>query len=133
MQNLKSIPDHALLSQIKNLAFEERRLGVEILYRLREIEVRQLFAKEGYGSLHEFAVKALHYSDGAAHRRIQAMRLLKDMPDAEILDAMADLALKALDPALKQGRSANADRSTERRKIHQCPLQPTDCPTARTA
>ena len=83
MKNLKSISDQELLSQIRSLSGEERRIGLEILYRLREIEERKLFATLGYGSLHEFAVTELHYSDGAAHRRIQSMRLLKDLPAAE--------------------------------------------------
>ena len=83
MKNLNSISDQELLSQIRSLSGEERRIGLEILYRLREIEERKLFATLGYGSLHEFAVTELHYSDGAAHRRIQSMRLLKDLPAAE--------------------------------------------------
>src|SRR5690606_13044895 len=37
----------------------------------------------GYPSLHEFLVKELQYSDGAAHRRISAMRLVGDVPEAK--------------------------------------------------
>ena len=83
MIQLKSVSDRELLDQTRYLVSEERRLGIEILHRLREIESRQLHAHEGYGSLHEFAVQELQYSDGAAHRRIQAMRLLKELPEAE--------------------------------------------------
>lgn len=83
MKNLKTISDHELLSETRSLAAEERRISVEILYRLREIELRQLYVRERCESLHEFVVKKLSYSDGAAHRRIQAMRLLKDLPEAE--------------------------------------------------
>jgi 5-methylcytosine-specific restriction endonuclease McrA len=83
MKNLKSLSDAELLTEIRSLSSEERRLGVEVLYRLKEIEARKLYALEGYSSLHEFTVKELKYSDGAAHRRIQAMRLLKDLPAIE--------------------------------------------------
>ena len=83
MKSLKTVPDSELLSEARSLVSEERRLGIEILHRLREIELRQLHVKEGYPSLHEFAVRSLSYSDGAAHRRIQAMRLLRNVPEAE--------------------------------------------------
>ena len=83
MKNLKIISDSDLLTEIRSLCSDERRMGIDILYRFREIEFRQLHVREGYESLHEFAVKELRYSDGAAHRRIQAMRLLKDLPEAE--------------------------------------------------
>ena len=93
MNHLKTLPDSELLSQTRSLAAEERRLGVEILHRLREIESRQLHVKEGYTSLHEFAVQALSYSDGAAHRRIQAMRLLRNLPEAEASLKTGELTL----------------------------------------
>jgi hypothetical protein len=83
MKNLKSLSDTELLTEIRSLSSEERRLGVEVLYRLKEIEARKLYALQGYASLHEFTVRELKYSDGAAHRRIQAMRLLKDLPAIE--------------------------------------------------
>ena len=81
--NLKSLSDSALLSKVELLVNKERRVSVEILWHLREIEKRQLFAKRGYSSLWEYATQALGYSAGAASRRLQSMRLLQDLPEVE--------------------------------------------------
>src|ERR1044071_3703544 len=82
MKNLKSLSHSDLISKTKALVSEARRLGTEILHHLREIESRKLYL-ERYSSLHEFVVKELHYSDGAAFRRIQAMRLIRELPQVE--------------------------------------------------
>lgn len=81
MQNLKSLDNAELWDKTKTLAMEERRLSVEILWHLREIERRQLFAERGYPSLFDYCVDALGYSAGAAARRIRSMQLLRDMPE----------------------------------------------------
>lgn len=81
--NLKSLSDAALFDEIHAQARIEREAGIALLHCLREIECRRLHLKRGFPSLHEFLVKELHYSDGAAHRRLNAMRLLKDLPQVE--------------------------------------------------
>src|SRR5438045_2173558 len=81
-KELSRFSDQELLEQTQFLAQEERRIGLEVLHHLREVDRRRLYART-YSSLHEFVVKELHYSDGAAYRRIQAMRLLKELPEIE--------------------------------------------------
>jgi hypothetical protein len=73
--NFKNISDQILLSTTRDLALREREMTTQILWHLREIESRRLFAALGYASLFAYAVKELHYSDGAAVRRVNAMRL----------------------------------------------------------
>jgi len=68
-----------LLLKIETLAREERRITSEILDCLHEIEAQMIYAELGFSSLWEFCVKHLKYSEGAAHRRISAMRLLKGL------------------------------------------------------
>jgi hypothetical protein len=51
----------------------------EILHYLAEIERRRIFAIEGFGSLFDYCVKILGYSEGGANRRIQSMRLLREL------------------------------------------------------
>jgi len=89
----KTLDDQELLSKIKTLVADERRVGIEILSNLREIELRRLFAARGFSSLHEYATKELGYSDGAAFRRISAMRLIADLPEAETKIAQGELSL----------------------------------------
>ena len=79
--NLKSLSDQALLAATEKLAHEERELLIAVLAHLREIERRRLFCDLGFSSLHAYAVKHLKYSDDQAARRINAMRLIKDLPD----------------------------------------------------
>ena len=81
--NLKHLNDAALISKTKSLAVEERRLVSEVIHYLREINRRRLYAARGYESLFAFTVKELGYSDASAYRRINAMRLLSDLPAVE--------------------------------------------------
>ena len=81
MQNPKSLSDASLLNLLQSSVAEERKLTTQVLELLREVERRRLFAGQGYGSLFGYAVKGLGYSEASAARRIQAMRLLKDLPE----------------------------------------------------
>jgi hypothetical protein len=80
VRELKSLDNKKLISHVESLVHEERRMTSEILYCLREIDARMLYAELGFSSLYEFCVKQLHYSEGSAHRRISAMRVLRDLP-----------------------------------------------------
>ena len=74
--------DNQLLSQTKNLVQKERQVNVLVLQHLQEIESRKLYLKRGFPSLFEYAIKELGYSHSAAYRRIKAMRLCRDIPQA---------------------------------------------------
>ena len=74
--------DNQLLSQTKNLVQKERQINVFVLQYLQEIESRKLYLERGFPSLFEYAIKALGYSHSAAYRRIKAMRLCRDIPQA---------------------------------------------------
>ncbi len=73
----RTLSDENLLSQIRCLAAEERKLTTQVLELLREVERRRLFAGLGFSSLFEYAVKELGYSEASVSRRINSMRLLK--------------------------------------------------------
>ncbi len=96
MINLQSLSDVNLLSQIRSLAAEERKLTTQVLELLREVERRRLFAGQGFSSLFEYAVKELGYSEASASRRINSMRLLKDVPGAAALIEKGALNLSTL-------------------------------------
>src|SRR5690349_18064623 len=76
-----------------DLVREERRITLALIETLREIESRMIFAELGYGSLFEFAVRHLGLSEGAAQRRIQAMRLVKSVPEAQVQLESGSLSL----------------------------------------
>ncbi len=78
-----SLSNQALHLKLVSLATEERRITLEVLIHLREVERRRLFAERGHSSLFDYAVRELTYSESAAQRRISAMRVLKDLPELE--------------------------------------------------
>lgn len=87
--NLSFLNDNELLVETTKLVSAERLATAAVLVAINEIEFRRLHLQRGFSSLHEFLVKHLGYSDGAAHRRIAAARLLRSIPEVE--------------PALKNG------------------------------
>lgn len=81
--NLKFKSDEMLVSELKKMVAEERRLLIQILHYLREVESRKLYLSRGFRNLFLFATQELGYSAGAAGRRIRAMRLIKEIPQVE--------------------------------------------------
>lgn len=81
--NLKHLTDHEVLSRTKQLTRDERQILTQILHHLKEVDQRKLFCDLGYQSLFDYTVNELKYSEGQAGRRIQAMRLLKEIPQME--------------------------------------------------
>jgi hypothetical protein len=80
---MKQMSDATIIDVIKQKAHLERELVTEILEYLREIELRRLHLARGFASLFEFCLKELKYSPAEAHVRIQAMRLIKALPEVE--------------------------------------------------
>jgi 5-methylcytosine-specific restriction endonuclease McrA len=81
--NYAGLTDSEIHQGLLRKAADERTLTAEVLKLLKEAERRRLFADLGYGSLYEYCLKELRYSEGSAYRRINAMRLLRDVPDME--------------------------------------------------
>jgi len=101
-----------LVQKLNLLVKEERKLSMEILRSLREVETRRLYAEMGYGSIYEFCIKELKYSEGAAHRRISSMRLLKDWPQVEAAIQEGKLSLTS---ASKVQNFLNAEKREQKR------------------
>ena len=84
---IQSLSNAELLTKTRELIQRERELVLHVLLHMQEIERRKLYLEKGYASLFEFTVQNLGYGEDAAYRRIQAMRLLKSIP--EIQEKMA--------------------------------------------
>ncbi|MEK6706164.1 MAG: HNH endonuclease signature motif containing protein [Bdellovibrionota bacterium] len=129
MQNIKSLPDSVLLSKIKTLAEEERKLTTQVLELLREVEHRRLYAQQGFSTLFEYVVKGLGYSEASAARRINSMRLLKDLPDLKDSIEKGNLNLSTVSTVQsfikreekKTGKAYSIEQKRElTRKIENC-------------
>ena len=77
-----ALSDRELLRETRNLVRHERHRQGAVIDHLTEIEARGLYLQRGFSSLFDYAVRELGYSDAAAARRIGAMRLCADQPDA---------------------------------------------------
>lgn len=97
--NLKHLTDQQLHIDTKNLASYERKITAQLLHHFREIEARKLFSEYGYKSLYAYAVQELGFSEAAAVRRINASRLLKQLPEIEKKIENGDLTLSNLSKA----------------------------------
>ncbi|MGZ3802543.1 MAG: DUF222 domain-containing protein, partial [Bdellovibrio sp.] len=80
MNPLSKISNHDLEFQLKNLVAKERKLLHVILEHIKEVDVRKIYLERAYSSLYEYLVKELGYSGSAAMRRLEAARLLKEVP-----------------------------------------------------
>ena len=76
-RRFSELGDQQLLEQTRRLAANQRCLEVHILDHLDEIDRRGLALRRGFSSLFDYAVRELRFSDAAAQRRIQAMRLCR--------------------------------------------------------
>ena len=82
-KEVKKLSNKQLLSQTKFLVQKERNLHIQVLHHLEEIDSRKLYLEQGFSSLFNYAVKELGYSEGAAYRRIKAMKLCREVPETE--------------------------------------------------
>jgi HNH endonuclease len=80
-ESARNLSDDQLIERLRGHVLEERRVVTSILEYLREVDRRRLYAEAGYPSLWDFCIRELGYSEGAASRRINSMRLLRDLPE----------------------------------------------------
>ncbi len=91
--NIKSLSDKVLLNQTHKLVKKEQNHTLQIIKHLEEIYRRRLFSDLGYNSLFSYCTEHLNYSPAQAQRRINAARLIKDIPQAEKMIEQGTLSL----------------------------------------
>ena len=99
IESIPKLKDQELLKTTADLVQKERHVLTLVLHHLQEVERRRLFSDLGYPSLFEYCVQELKYSEGQAGRRIQAMRLLKELPEIEPMIRSGSLSLTNLSQA----------------------------------
>ena len=107
-----TLGDQQLLDQTKRLAANQRSLEVHILDHLDEIDRRSLALRRGFSSLFDYAVRELRFSDAAAQRRIQTMRLCRRHGWVRAMLHSGDLSLTAA--AQMETAFAAAERRSRR-------------------
>ena len=75
-----SLDSAALARRLGELAGHEREVQVEFLLHLAEFDARRAWAEAGYRSLWDYLLRVVHLREGAAFRRIAAMRVVRRLP-----------------------------------------------------
>ena len=78
--NLTHLSDREVLSGLETLYGSERRMRVQVIAHLVEVESRRIHLDMAYSSMHDFCQRHLGMSEGEAHRRIVAARLVARFP-----------------------------------------------------
>ena len=91
-----------LLREVRKRAATENEATLALIECLREIDSRRLYLELGFNSLHEFAIRDLGLSEGAAHRRISAARLMALIPEVKPALEEGKLNLSTLSLAFKK-------------------------------
>lgn len=84
MNTLSKLNNFELESSLKGLVTKERNLLHVILEHIREVDTRKIYLERAYPSMYEYLVKELQYSGSAAMRRLEAARLLKQLPELSV-------------------------------------------------
>ncbi len=79
--NFNSLSNANLVSCFKNFVLSERKITRQVLECIAEIDRRKLYIENNHTSLFDFLVKDFGYSPGAAMRRIDGARLLRELPE----------------------------------------------------
>ena len=85
-----------LESELKRASTDERLLTKRIVELVAEALRRKIWAGRGYASAHRWLVGEFGYSDSSAGRRLDAARLLADVPDVAEKLATGELTLSGL-------------------------------------
>lgn len=102
--NLKMLNQTELDQRIKSLAQKERDLLYEVLLTIKEIDCRRTYLELGFGSLFDYLVQGVGYSEGSAQRRIDAARLLKEIPDIAVKIQSGEIKLNQISMLQKASR-----------------------------
>src|SRR5512147_306612 len=81
--NPAALDSTTLAACLRATASEERDRQVDFLRYLDAFDAKEAYREAGYGSLWEFCTKDLALREGAAGRRIGAMRVLRAFPRLE--------------------------------------------------
>jgi hypothetical protein len=88
-----------VLSKTEALAEKERQALSELLVFLQEVDERKLYCERKCGSIFQYCVKILKYSESSAQRRIDAMKLLRDIPEVQQKVESGELSLSVASQA----------------------------------
>ena len=79
--NLRTLKNKELHERLKYFLDQENKLNQEILIHLIEVDRRKLFLQMAFPSLFEYLTIGIGFSAASAQRRIDAARLMRQIPE----------------------------------------------------
>ena len=116
VSTVSGLSDSQLLEQTSKLARLDHQIQVFVIDHLLEIESRTLYLSRGFSSLFNYVAHGLGYSDAAAWRRINAMKLCAHVEGARerLRDGSLTLDAAAQLQAAFERRDRERARATRR-------------------
>ncbi len=117
--DLKHLSDQELLQNTLKADSDEKAATLVVLHHLCEVQRRRLFASVGVNSLFAYCIKVLRNSEPEASRKVNAARLLDELPFLEEKIHSGELALSTVSQAqtfFKQEAKSNNAYTTEQKK-----------------
>jgi hypothetical protein len=110
---MKNIYQHETHLKLINLARVERETLAEILELLRHNFKLKIFAKMGYSHITKYMVKELKYSESAAWRRWNALKLTEELPEAKDLINSGEINLSTINKLSTHMKSESIEKKRE--------------------
>lgn len=104
--NLNKLSNQDLNYSLKSLVQKERELLTEILWHIREVDRRELHLAMGYASLFAYLTEYLGYSAASSQRRIDAARLLIELPEVSEMIVSGKINLSQVSMLQQSAREA---------------------------
>lgn len=115
--NLKYLTDTELLKELEKCVQHERQFSIKVLHHLKEVDRRRLYSDQGCKSLYDYVTSKLGYSAGAAYRRVQAARMLAEIPEIAEKIQGGLLTLTHITDAASFFRENNIHKKEEKKEI----------------
>jgi len=109
--NLKTLNRFELDQRIKTLAAKERELLHELVLTIKEIDQRRSYLEFGFPNLFAYMTEGIGYSAGSAQRRIEAARLLVEIPSLGQKIESGEVKLNQISLVQKAARDVSKTRS----------------------
>lgn len=93
MKDLSQLNSEILIKETENAIKNERMNTAVVVRHFHEIYNRKLYLERGFPSLFEMATKYFGYCAGAAQRRINSMKLVRELPEVEAKIESGELSL----------------------------------------
>lgn len=102
--NLKYLGKMELDQHLRSLFVREKNLLQDILFTIKEIDIRKMYLDLGYPSLFSYLTQGVGYSEGSAQRRIDGARLLKELPEVSSMIHSGEIKLSQVAMIQKAAR-----------------------------